>query len=834
MYFAKSFLIISIFILLFLLPAKLVPASLELFGNFKTIGVLVTFNSGDDPEADAIASLHYKLNSATIYSEGFSLTRTKTTQFVGSLFWLTAGTSYDIQVTISDATTPSLDGTVLTSTLSTRPEIVFANATKSYFVSPFGNGSEYTESNPGSLSNALNLVQAGEEIVFLAGTYYQGGFNISNSGTETAPITIRAKTDETVIMDGSDSSTFTWISEGNDIFSTILNVTNTKLVLSNNKRLYCYNSYSDLNNLVWGTAGFYEESGKLYVKLDGGINPNTTSMDISKENFCFSLYEQNYYSFRNIHFKNYGQGSWAKAIYLHSSSNNVIDNCTFGINNLGVGLKRNTNQNTIQNCEFYDDTDDWDWDGMKASYVESTLLSFYDPVYGRGNVIRNNIFHNCMDGLTPSTFYVNPKTTETNIYNNTIYNAGDDAISTDGWTSNLRVWNNTMHDVLVGISFAPTKGGPVYAIRNLIYNVGIGNNNYTGMTFKFNYDDESGIRYLFHNTCDAVIDGDGLEIRHPGTWDNIYARNNIWSGTRYTFRNVNTSNPIDFDYDNLYTSDNSKFAYWGGSGALNSLSEFQTSTGQELNGINVNPEFISPSSDTGDSGVDYNLQNSSDCINVGIFIPGINDDYYGTAPDLGAFKNDQIVPVELEIFTAKLTGKVVELNWQTATEVNNYSFEIERQYQELSIKNQDWVKIGFIKGHGNSNSPKKYSFIDNTITQTGKYSYRLKQTDIDGSFEYSNIIEVTISIPLKFELLQNYPNPFNPATNISFTLPNYSNIRLTILNALGQEIAELINENKKAGFHNYTFDASSLSSGVYYYRITTNNHTETKQMILIK
>jgi len=197
-------------------------------------------------------------------------------------------------------------------------------------------------------------------------------------------------------------------------------------------------------------------------------------------------------------------------------------------------------------------------------------------------------------------------------------------------------------------------------------------------------------------------------------------------------------------------------------------------------------------------------------------------------------ENNQVVSVELETFTAELAGKVIELNWQTTTKVNNYNFEIERQYQEPSIKNQDWIKIGFIEGHGNSNSPKKYSFTDNTITQAGKYSYRLKQTDIDGKFEYSNIIEMTISVPLKFELFQNYPNPFNPATNISFTLPNDSNVRLSILNVLGQEITELINENKKAGFHNYTFDASSLSSGVYYYRITTENFVKTKRIILMK
>lgn len=202
------------------------------------------------------------------------------------------------------------------------------------------------------------------------------------------------------------------------------------------------------------------------------------------------------------------------------------------------------------------------------------------------------------------------------------------------------------------------------------------------------------------------------------------------------------------------------------------------------------------------------------------------------SPDIGAVDLGSPVPVELETFNAKLSGKVVELNWQTATEVNNYGFLVERLPK--SSNTNVWETIGFVEGHGNSNSPKNYSFTDHTISKTGKYSYRLKQTDIDGKFEYSSIIEMTVSIQIKFALFQNYPNPFNPTTNISFTLPNDSNLRLTIINVLGQEIKELINGNKKAGFHNYTFDASSLSNGIYYYRIESELFTETKSMILIK
>ncbi len=254
---------------------------------------------------------------------------------------------------------------------------------------------------------------------------------------------------------------------------------------------------------------------------------------------------------------------------------------------------------------------------------------------------------------------------------------------------------------------------------------------------------------------------------------------------------------------------------------------------------------------------DFTIVDSSSCINQSGPLPSdvttnypLNKEYVkhanwkerilvGSSFELGAFENDQMVPVELEIFTAKLSGKAIELNWQTATEVNNYGFYIERAScceNGNAYTKGGWITLGFVEGHGNSNSPHKYSFIDNTktITKSGKYSYRLKQTDINGDFEYSNIIEMDISIPLKFELFQNYPNPFNPTTNITFTLPVNTQIKLSVHNILGEEIATLFNGNKKAGFYTFVFNATDYSTGVYFYRLKAGNFSKTKQMILIK
>lgn len=192
------------------------------------------------------------------------------------------------------------------------------------------------------------------------------------------------------------------------------------------------------------------------------------------------------------------------------------------------------------------------------------------------------------------------------------------------------------------------------------------------------------------------------------------------------------------------------------------------------------------------------------------------------------FYADGSLPVELTSFSAALAEESVELVWQTATEVNNFGFEIERKAEA-----GDWLQIDFVQGHGNSNSPKTYSYTDNSVT-AGKYNYRLKQIDIDGSFEYSDVVEVSVSVPNKLELTQNYPNPFNPATSIQFSLPEAGNVSLSVYNMIGEQVAELLNKNLDAGHHNINFDGSKFNSGVYIYRLNTEKATLTRKMLLMK
>jgi hypothetical protein len=185
------------------------------------------------------------------------------------------------------------------------------------------------------------------------------------------------------------------------------------------------------------------------------------------------------------------------------------------------------------------------------------------------------------------------------------------------------------------------------------------------------------------------------------------------------------------------------------------------------------------------------------------------------------------LPVELISFTANVFNSSVTLNWSTANEVNNFGFDIER------CVNKIWQKIGFVPGNGNSNSPKEYSYVDRSPVPGGKISFRLKQIDNNGKFKYSDQIEVEI-IPNNYSLRQNYPNPFNPSTTINYSIAKDGAVKLKVYNLIGEEVVTLVNEVKQAGNYNISFNASTLPSGIYFYKLESGNFVNSKKMILLK
>jgi Secretion system C-terminal sorting domain len=197
------------------------------------------------------------------------------------------------------------------------------------------------------------------------------------------------------------------------------------------------------------------------------------------------------------------------------------------------------------------------------------------------------------------------------------------------------------------------------------------------------------------------------------------------------------------------------------------------------------------------------------------------------------------LPVELTSFVSNVVGRQVNLSWETKTEVNSSKYEIERALAGTKDATATWSSVGIVQAAGNSNSPKKYSYTDKNL-QAGKYQYRLKMIDNDGSYKLSGVVETEIALPKNFELSQNYPNPFNPTTKIDYQVPVDAKVILEVYNIAGQKVIELVNQQMSAGYYTVDFGASKLSSGVYIYRLaasdlaTGNNFSSIKKMMLLK
>ena len=194
-----------------------------------------------------------------------------------------------------------------------------------------------------------------------------------------------------------------------------------------------------------------------------------------------------------------------------------------------------------------------------------------------------------------------------------------------------------------------------------------------------------------------------------------------------------------------------------------------------------------------------------------------------------------LLPVELSSFTSAAQGRTVVLSWSTKTEKNSDRFEVERSL----VTNSTWSTVGTVKAAVLSNSPKNYSYTD-TKLQSGKYQYRLKMVDNDGSFAYSAVQATEVAIPKDFVVSQNYPNPFNPTTKIDYQVPVDAKVIMEVYSITGQKVMELVNQQMSAGYYTVDFGASKLSSGVYIYRLTASdlasghNFSSIKKMMLLK
>ncbi|MBL1153402.1 MAG: T9SS type A sorting domain-containing protein [Ignavibacteriota bacterium] len=587
------------------------------------------------------------------------------------------------------------------------------------------------------------------------------------------------------------------------------------------------------------TSGILVLNDADYIILDGRPGGVGSAADFKVENLSTSGTNSNTISMLNgasnniiqyVHVVNNTQNTAGpRAIVLGSTTttgndNNLITNCIIEGGRSGIGIAGSStipNQNTaITQCEIFN----WGYAGIWLLSGALNVTMESNKIYqtaGVNNTIVSGIIMSTIAGgtynITKNWIYdLRTTSTSTSAALRGIYSSSPAAGSVFNIQNNMisNTLDNINSQTITGIELL---GSNAYT-ANLYYNTVLIGGNHSGGTA--NATTSAGIRITAASITLNMMNNMAVNKRTGGSVNHI------------GFVLTNNTGTYDFDFNCYYANGTNSFQAFIGTTGYNDLNIYKSaSTPNEQNTIFKDVSFTSLT--------DLHLVPPSDGDPelAGIPIAGILEDFDGdirssTFPYRGA-DEATIIPVELTSFSASVSENSVTLNWLTATELNNLGFEIQRQNSDDKNQNMEWTKIGFVPGFGTTTEPKSYSFIDSKL-ETGNYNYRLKQIDLDGSFAYSNTINIKIEQPFVFTLDQNYPNPFNPVTSIQYAIANKQFVKLIVYDVLGNEIAVLVNEEKPAGEYKVTFNAAGLPSGVYLYQLKAGEFNSVRKLVLLK
>ncbi len=215
----------------------------------------------------------------------------------------------------------------------------------------------------------------------------------------------------------------------------------------------------------------------------------------------------------------------------------------------------------------------------------------------------------------------------------------------------------------------------------------------------------------------------------------------------------------------------------------------------------------------------FRLSSAGALLPTGPALDGEVEDYFAS----------QSLPVELTYFNADLDGRSVELSWETKSESNNAGFEVQHAWGQ-----EGFETMTFIEGRGSSLEATQYQSRMDDLSP-GIHNFRLKQIDLDGSFNYSSVVEVDVDFPGEFLLEAAYPNPFNPSTTIRFTSKDTESVSLELYDLTGKLVKVLFDGELTAGeTQSIRIDGSALNSGSYLVRLIGPSFQGTEQIVLIK
>jgi len=666
---AGLFLMMAFCVPMTALLAGVARGTIEAYGTFECMGVIADVPAGHVP-AD-IGQVKVYINRSGIWKPVQDAVQVgSTNMFATSVFGLAPGTSYSFKVEFYDNSAGLITSQNVSG--STRAEVTIPTPTKTYYVSPSGNdGWAGTIGAPfKTVSHAFSVATAGTAIIMRGGTYYEGNIYPTVSGTSGAPIVLKAYTGETPVLDGADPLLVntTWTSVQPQVYSHAFAIDCRAVTLRKKAdgtiyRAYMMGSVAEVTSQsTWFDTRYYtfaELNIDAAFCADGvNVTIRVPSGVIGDYDVCVSKIDTGIYfegrSFiyvDGVTFAHYGALEYNRGIYIDGSPDILIQHCRFLYNNLGILVKRQSDRDVIQDNTCVDDTADWHWTYTKGAgvgysgQVEAGFISFGGTYSGRGIVMRRNDITGTFDGAEIGAYsYTGARTSETEFYDNTVRHVADDVLELDGYVRNVRVFRNYARESLSGLSLAQALEGPTWLVRNQIIDAGICKatemEQFQGYPIKTNGGDGvdvgSGYVFLYHNTAYTTDPASNAFLIKHAIWKRFIFRNNIWCGKAGGFLDWEyTISPVDWDYDDLYMESGSFIQFGNRTDPslnvyYNDLAEAFSGLGWLQHGISTVPQFTNAVSG------DYSLQLASLCRNGGVVLPGVNEDYKGSAPDMGA------------------------------------------------------------------------------------------------------------------------------------------------------------------------------------------------------
>ncbi len=592
--------------------------------NIETIGVAVS-GTGLPPTVE----LSYRQSSESLWRSGHRLIRIDDGRLIGSLFNLSPSTSYDVRV---------FDGSSeIIGSINTQPDQLSFTPVVILHVNddalPGGDGSAAAPFR--TIQEAVNRAGPGTQVLVADGLYREA-VTFPNSGTAGNWIQVKAE-GSAAILDSADvlSGNIWTLSTTSHVWYTKISGPVAYLARSRNR----FYQYDDRNGLMQGTGHggvainegwFYETSTqRLYVRsLD---DPDTHLWQLPRLNHAFDIAAHDWIWIEGFEVRFYGTTTNGCGVCTLNASHlvvrrNKIHNMQLGIFVNWNGSADQGNDTRIEGNEVYDPlVNESPWAALKGSFMEGTGIIIRGHI---GAIVRDNHVHNFFNGIftgSSGALENSELAFDADIYNNTIHHVSDDGLEPEGACINQRFRNNTVDRSFIGISLAPVTQGPTWVLRNTF-------TSFTGRGIKF-ADDSDGIVLIYHNTGwtnASNINGADLitSIR------NVVMRNNIFQSTGYSIYEVPTgSTGNDWNQDNWYTTRGSTGPHFRWENVnYNTISALCAASGLECNGYENPPGFSNP------TGGDFTLLPASPNIDRGVLLPGINDDFIGSAPDVGAYE----------------------------------------------------------------------------------------------------------------------------------------------------------------------------------------------------